>query len=612
MRAMHAPLLAEILADPRAIAPRLVYADALLEAGEPRGELIQVQCVLEELDADDPARDALEARAADLLALHEPGWTWELRARCELHDRASELRYRRGFVECVELRASRVPALMPILTELTPLRKLRVSFDTGAETLGSVPGLMDLEGLSVQGVMNGDDPVRAFASWPHRGRLRMLHLGNLTPGSAGSAVAGMPAMAGLESLSLGTIADDDLVALAAAAHLARLRQLRLSVANLDGFGLRVLGRSEALRSLEVLDLGRAMLRDRPRVYASELPALARLRELRSRGPSFSTPSVIAIATAAPDLEVLDLEAVKLEDAGARALLCGETALARLRHLDLSRTELSDEGFAGMIDALEVPGLRRLACVGNALASKAAAAIAASRALDELQQLFLASCPLGDTEVTALAESEHLPALRVLDLSLTRCGRDGLDALGASDLGARLVSLDLSHNMVCDRDLGALLAGRRLDRLEHLALDGMMLSSAGVRALAAAPLAARLRSLTIWRWGSDAVAQLSRAELPELRTLVTGNLDDRAAILLAGMRSAPWLQYVVLHAPELTDDGALALANAVDLQRITWLELSAPHLGEVGRDALRRRFGPRVGIFAVGSPHALSSRSSRRF
>jgi hypothetical protein len=53
------------------------------------------------------------------------------------------------------------------------------------------------------------------------------------------------------------------------------------------------------------------------------------------------------------------------------------------------------------------------------------------------------------------------------------------------------------------------------------------------------------------------------------------------------------------------------ALAVDLQRITWLELSAPHLGEVGRDALRRRFGHRVGIFAVGSPHALSS-LSRRF
>jgi len=106
MQTMHAPLLAEVIADPRAIAPRLVYADALLEAGEPRGELIQVQSALEELDADDPTRDALEARAADLLALHEPEWTWALRERCELHDRPSELRYRRGFVERAELQAS--------------------------------------------------------------------------------------------------------------------------------------------------------------------------------------------------------------------------------------------------------------------------------------------------------------------------------------------------------------------------------------------------------------------------------------------------------------------------------------------------------------------------
>jgi hypothetical protein len=162
----------------------------------------------------------------------------------------------------------------------------------------------------------------------------------------------------------------------------------------------------------------------------------------------------------------------------------------------------------------------------------------------------------------------------------------------------------------DRDLRALLAGRRLDRLEHLALDGMLLSSAGVRKLAAAPLAARLRSLPIWGVGSDAVAQLAHAELPELRTLVAGNLDDRAATLLAGMQSAPWLQHVVLRAPDLTDAGALALANAVDLQRITRLELYEPHLGEVGRDALRRRFGHRVGIFEVGSPHTSSWLSPR--
>ena len=72
---MNDALLAEVIADPRSIAPRLVYADALIEAGDPRGELIQVQCALEPLDLDDPARPALEARAADLLAEHEPAWS---------------------------------------------------------------------------------------------------------------------------------------------------------------------------------------------------------------------------------------------------------------------------------------------------------------------------------------------------------------------------------------------------------------------------------------------------------------------------------------------------------------------------------------------------------
>jgi hypothetical protein len=214
-------------------------------------------------------------------------------------------------------------------------------------------------------------------------------------------------------------------------------------------------------------------------------------------------------------------------------------------------------------------------------------------------------------VIELARSERLPALREIVLSRTACGRGAFDALGAGDLGARLVSLDLGHNGGGDAGLGALLAGRRLDRLERLVLDGAALSPAGIRALADSPLAARLRSLSVSRLGSDAAAALALAELPELRTLIVGDLDDRAAGLLAGARRAPWLSYVVIRAPELTDDGAIALANAVGLERITWLELDAAQVGDAGRAALRARFGHRVGIFAGASLHAFSA-LSRRF
>src|SRR5678816_4052345 len=39
-------LLARILAEPDDLAARMVYGDALVEAGDPRGELITAQCML--------------------------------------------------------------------------------------------------------------------------------------------------------------------------------------------------------------------------------------------------------------------------------------------------------------------------------------------------------------------------------------------------------------------------------------------------------------------------------------------------------------------------------------------------------------------------------------
>lgn len=57
-------LLAAIRARPDDDAPRLVYADFLLEEGDPRGELIMLQC---QGKADDP-------RVAELIAAQERTW----------------------------------------------------------------------------------------------------------------------------------------------------------------------------------------------------------------------------------------------------------------------------------------------------------------------------------------------------------------------------------------------------------------------------------------------------------------------------------------------------------------------------------------------------------
>lgn len=583
-----AALLTEVMADPRSIEPRFVYADALLQAGDPRGELIQVQCALETLHTDDPARAKLEERANDLLALHEPTWTHDLRELSMLYENAPRLVFRRGFVEGVTLYARHVREIVASMATQTPLRELSVLHKDPLEDL---PGLMELEALALPGEATAEELAGTFARWPHSGQLRSLevHRG----AAAVRAVARTPVLAGLESLSLPQIDREAVIALASAAHLTSLRTLRLHHAELDGASIEALGRSEALREIEVLDLGIARMSG-AHGDALALPALPSLRELRCTGPSFDPAAAVALATRARRLEVLDLSSVELGDTALRRLLHGPAAPEGLRHLTISVNGVSDRSLAEIVAGLEVPRLTRLVCHGHEVSTATMAAIAASRALDDLQHLDLAHCWFGDAGVTALARSEHLPALRSLDLASTECSAPGLAALGASDLGARLVSLSLSHNQIDDGCFKALLAGGRLDRLESFVLKEASTSIVGLRLLLAASCAAHLRSLNLGLLDPDEAAQLAAAELPELRVLST-SFDDRAAAILAKTRNKPWLQRVALTGHGLTDEGAIAIANATGLDRLASLWLVAPEMTEVGATALRQRFGHRVWI-----------------
>lgn len=91
----HPGLLARIAADPDEVEHYLVYADWLLEQGDPRGELIRVMERLEQL----PVNLELELRRATLWEQHE------LRFR-RLGWAQLDLRWRWGFVESLHLEAS--------------------------------------------------------------------------------------------------------------------------------------------------------------------------------------------------------------------------------------------------------------------------------------------------------------------------------------------------------------------------------------------------------------------------------------------------------------------------------------------------------------------------
>src|SRR5262249_3856989 len=97
--------LQAIIEQPDDDAPRLVYADWLEGRGEPdrdaRAEFIRVQIELAGLPEDHPRRPELRARELGLLRRYERAWVGPLRRLVEAWE------FRRGFVECAEVRGQR-------------------------------------------------------------------------------------------------------------------------------------------------------------------------------------------------------------------------------------------------------------------------------------------------------------------------------------------------------------------------------------------------------------------------------------------------------------------------------------------------------------------------
>ena len=250
-------LLRQILADPTDTAVRSVYADALMVAGDPRGELI----ALEESGCDPVRRAALREAHAQAwwgrpahLVKSERGFavgvatTWaELRADTSL--------FAREPIEEIELYRSHDQGLLPVAQLLAAprLRRLAVRgvFERGA-LLSVIRGPLSerLESLDVTGAMTRVEPLEHL---PHCRRLvlarcplgrtlttllRWEHLGQLEELDVRSC--------GLDAWTL-----DELLAL----DLRSLRILRLSGNPLGDRGTEVLQRRlRHLPRLERLEL----------------------------------------------------------------------------------------------------------------------------------------------------------------------------------------------------------------------------------------------------------------------------------------------------------------------------------------------------------------------
>jgi uncharacterized protein (TIGR02996 family) len=131
----QAALEKALLAHPDEIAAHSAYADYLTEAGDPRGEFIQVQLALEDENRPKADRDALRKREKALLKKHGEQWLGELGrflvGEWSGEDKPYGFQFARGWLETVRM----LPIPDPLVETLARspetrlLRRLEIVYD---------------------------------------------------------------------------------------------------------------------------------------------------------------------------------------------------------------------------------------------------------------------------------------------------------------------------------------------------------------------------------------------------------------------------------------------------------------------------------------------------
>jgi len=285
-----------VVQNPEDASARGVYADALIQAGDPRGTFIMLQAHLEGSMSPDKREEAKRESAA-LLAANKAAWT-------KLASGWAEVRFKGGFIHAIRAKASAFVNSGTALLAAEPVVDLTLTEANDGEliALAAMPALAKVKAIALQGPFK-DKGAAAFVKSPHLGSLRALNIAGASVGPGFANAVGY--LGGLVSLCLTGMAMGDV----AVAVLA-----------------------EGLENLERLYLARNDLTD----TAAESLANGKSTKLK----------------------VLCLGGNEISDEGAEALATGRS-LASLEHLELNQTGVADEGAQAIVKSRVLKSLRKL-------------------------------------------------------------------------------------------------------------------------------------------------------------------------------------------------------------------------------------------------------------
>jgi uncharacterized protein (TIGR02996 family) len=303
-------LFAAILAAPAEDEPRLVYADWLVERGDPRGELIQLQCTLGRVlrgatlysGAVKGTRAELEAREKALLKKHQKAWLAPIRPWIRTWT------WHRGFVDSVVADAVKF-------------------LDHAAEIFAATPL------LGAQLTRLPAKEVARVAATAELGRLERFDLSQNRIGPKAMRSLVGPVLGAMADLDLwgNPLAGEGLEALATVPF-TRLRRLRLATCKAQGTGVAALAKAPWFGALEALDLR----------FNDEVGPLA----------------AAAIARAGTSLRALDVSKCCVGDEGAVAL-ASSPAMAHLEALWIFGNGVGDHGAVALIESPHLVKLKHV-------------------------------------------------------------------------------------------------------------------------------------------------------------------------------------------------------------------------------------------------------------
>jgi uncharacterized protein (TIGR02996 family) len=403
--------LQRIRAYPDDDAPRLIYADWLEERGDPRGEFIRVQLALARQDDDGghprevaEVRSRWERRERDLLEAHRETWT------APLQGLATGAKFRRGFIEEVNVTARQLVERAHELFAIGPIRHLRL-LDVGSHLTAALqcPYLGRLNALTIHAQHAGEPLARAVAQCSYLSRLKLLCLSrNRLDADAVAHLAASPVLANLEELDLSEneLGEAGARTLAASPQLGQLRRLEVRANQIGPMGAESLAASTRLGNLTHLGLAENEVGS-PRIKSLTTPQSF----LRVPRLDFSTNS---------------LTPAGLEVILPRSGLPGE--LDRLQELNLSHNELGTEGARLLAASPRLAGVRVLRLIGCGIDDDGARALAQSPHLNGIEELDLGNNPINDSGFRAFLDTAQLHSLRrlIVPIGVSRRMREALD------------------------------------------------------------------------------------------------------------------------------------------------------------------------------------------